>query len=112
MAANNQRTIQVSKEKCDKSHLFTTNNLSAIDSAVKLLDKKSSLLLYLYLAKNQDKYTFDLSSKHFLEWSDYKDRKSYKEAFDELVDKGFIKLIEPYNENNPHYIFKDKVEIE
>ena len=44
MAANNQRTIKVSKEKCDKSHLFTTNNLSAIDSAVKLLDKKSSLL--------------------------------------------------------------------
>lgn len=110
MAVTNQRTIQVKKEKCDKSHLFTTNNLSSIDSAVKLLNKKGSLLLYIYLAKNQDNYTFDLSRKHFVEWCGVSDD-TYKEAFKDLVNKGFIELIEPYNKLNPHYIFKDKVEI-
>lgn len=48
----NQRTITVSKEKTDKQHRYTANNLEALDEAARRLQSKGGFKLYMYLAKN------------------------------------------------------------
>ena len=60
----------------------------------------------MYLAKNQDKYQFALSSAHFIAWSGL-GIKAYNTAFDELVDEGYLKQC-----GKNQYIFYDKSPIE
>lgn len=100
----NQRIIEVNKEPADKQHLYTANNLSAIDEASFNLQSIGGYKLYIYLAKNQNKYTFALSRRAFMEWSGLKD-KAYKTGFSELVDKGY--LIQDDKQKNK-YKFYDK----
>ena len=100
----NQRIIEVNKEPADKQHLYTANNLSAIDEASFNLQSIGGYKLYIYLAKNQNKYTFALSRRAFMEWSGLKD-KAYKTGFNELVDKGY--LIQDNKQKNK-YKFYDK----
>lgn len=100
----NQRIIEVNKEPADKQHLYTANNLSAIDEASFNLQSIGGYKLYIYLAKNQNKYTFALSRRAFMEWSGLKD-KAYKTGFNELVDKGY--LIQDDKQKNK-YKFYDK----
>ena len=85
----NQRIITVNKAKCDKEHLYTMNNLDAIDEAAFNLQSKGGFKLYLYLAKNQDKYNFALSSRDFIEWSGLS-RTAYRTAFQELEAYGYL----------------------
>ena len=54
----NQRLLTVSKEPTNKANLFTANNLEALGQAAKRLQSKGGFKLYMYLAKNQDKYSF------------------------------------------------------
>lgn len=100
----NQRIIEVNKAPADKQHLYTSNNLSAIDEASFNLQSIGGYKLYIYLAKNQNKYTFALSRRAFMEWSGLKD-KAYKTGFNELVDKGY--LIQDNKQKNK-YKFYDK----
>ena len=85
----NQRTITVNKEKTDKQHRYTANNLAALDEAARLLQSKGGFKLYMYLAKNQDKYYFALSSADFCQWSGL-GIAAYNTAFEELKDKGYL----------------------
>ena len=50
----------------------------------------SALKLYMYLAKNKDGYEFFFSSKDFIETFDISD-KSYRNAKNELIEKGYLK---------------------
>lgn len=88
MGENNQRTITVSKEKCDKNNLYTINSIEAIDGAAKL-QASAGFKLYMYLAKNQDKYQFELSSKAFKNWSGCA-RTAYSTAFKQLEEEGYL----------------------
>lgn len=45
--------------------------------------------LYIYLANNCDKYRLELSSKHFVMWSNTSDS-TYDRVFKELKDKGYL----------------------
>lgn len=99
-----QRIIEVNKQPADKQHLYTTNNLSAIDEASFNLQSVGGFKLYIYLAKNQNKYTFALSRRAFMQWSGLKD-KAYTTGFNELVDKGY--LIQDDKQKNK-YKFYDK----
>lgn len=85
----NQRVISVNKAPADKEHLYTCINLQALNMACRSLQSKAGIKLYLYLAKNQDKYTFALSSADFMEWAGVK-RDAYNSAFKELVDNGYL----------------------
>ena len=85
----NQRVITVSKAPCDKLHRYTANNLEALDEAAGRLVEKASFKLYIYLAKNQDKYNFNLSSSHFMQWASV-GKTAYTTAFDELVREGYL----------------------
>ena len=99
-----QRTIEVNKAPTDKHNLYTTNNLSALDQAAGALQTKGGFKLYVYLAKNQNKYTFALSSADFMRWSGL-GYSAYTSAFDELVEKGY--LVESQNCKNC-FAFYDK----
>lgn len=85
----NQRVITVHKQKCDKNHTYTANNLEALDEAAGRLTQKASFKLYIYLAKNQDEYRFNLSSSDFMRWANVGNT-AYNTAFRELVEEGYL----------------------
>lgn len=103
----NQRQITVSKQKCDKTHKYTANNLDALDEAAGRLQSKGGFKLYMYLAKNQDKYNFNLSSTDFMKWSGL-GYTAYSSAFDELVNERYL-ILKDGTENT--FIFYDKSQI-
>lgn len=85
----NQRVVTVHKQLCDKNHKYTANNLEALDEAAGRLAEKASFKLYIYLAKNQDKYSFNLSSSDFMRWANVGST-AYNTAFKELVEEGYL----------------------
>ena len=102
----NQRIIEVNKEPTDKTHKYTANNLSALDEAAARLITVGGFKLYIYLAKNQDKCCFALSSSDFYKWSSL-GKAAYTTAFQELKDKGY--LVQSKQQANK-YIFYDKAQ--
>ena len=100
----NQRVLTIHKELTDKDHKYSLNNLAALDEAAFNLQKKASFKLYMYLAKNQDKYNFALSSSHFMAWAGVA-KTAYDSAFEELEEKGYLVPKEP---GSTVYTFYDK----
>lgn len=85
----NQRVLLINKAPVGKKHLYTVNNLDALDEAAGKLQSSAGFKLYMYLAKNQDKYQFALSSKDFIQWSG-QGITAYNTAFKELKDEGYL----------------------
>ena len=108
MSVPNQRQITINKEPTNKSNLYTANNLAALDEAARRLQSKGGFKLYMYLAKNQDKYKFDLSSSDFMLWSGL-GIAAYRTAFDELVENGYLLLKE---NTDTVFTFHDKAQYE
>ena len=107
MGENSQRQITVSKQKCGKNNLYTINAIKALDEAA---NRFSGLTfkLYMYLAKNQDTYTFKLSNKDFFKWAGEGSRNTYYKAFNELVENGY--LVQKEGTTNI-YTFYDKSQL-
>lgn len=72
----------------NKNNLYATINLDALQEAMCNLNGSSGLLLWLYLDKNAEGYTLDLSQKACEAWGLKRD--SYYRAFKELEDKGYL----------------------
>jgi len=53
------------------------------------LQSKAGFKLYMYLAKNQHKYTLPLYSSAFIAWAGV-GIDAYRSAFNELVSEGFL----------------------
>lgn len=104
----NQRVLTIHKEPTDKQHKYTCNSLEALGEASKRLQSKGGFKLYMYLAKNQDKYNFALSSSDFCNWSGL-GIAAYRTAFEELEKQGYL-IINGSSTNN--YIFYDKAQKE
>ena len=104
----NQRVLTIHKEPTDKQHKYTCNSLEALGEAAKRLQSKGGFKLYMYLAKNQDKYNFALSSSDFCTWSGL-GIAAYRTAFEELEKQGYL-IINGSSTNN--YIFYDKAQKE
>lgn len=85
----NLREIIISKTKSDKTHLYSINNLEAMSEAAYRLQSKAGFKLYMYLAKNQHKYTLPLYSSAFIAWAGV-GIDAYRSAFNELVAEGFL----------------------
>lgn len=100
----NQRIITVSKEPTDKQHLYTVNNLAAVDEAARYLQSKAGFKLYYYIAKNQNNRQFALSSKDFCYWGGVGIR-AYNTAFAELVENGYLV---PKEDSETIFMFYDK----
>ena len=104
----NQRVLTIHKEPTDKQHKYTCNSLEALGEAAKRLQSKGGFKLYMYLAKNQGKYNFALSSSDFCNWSGL-GIAAYRTAFEELEKQGYL-IINGSSTNN--YIFYDKAQKE
>ena len=86
----NQKHIKVFKEPCDRKNIYAMVNISAMKNAAQQL-KPAAFKLWMYLAKNQQHYELDLSSKAVEnEFGMKKDM--YDNAVHELIDKGFLVL--------------------
>ena len=84
----NQKTITVCKELCDNQHYYTMINLNALERAA--IDLKSGAFkLWVYLAKNQNNFTFGLSNKAVAEQFGIK-KDQYDSAVKELIEKGYL----------------------
>ena len=91
MSYPNQKRITIgNRAKRSKDNLYATINLEALQQAMISLNGSSGLLLWLYLDKNQEGYSFDLSQKVCAEWGIKRD--SYYRAVRELQDKGYLRI--------------------
>lgn len=91
MSYANQKAVQIFKTKCDKNNLYAKINLEALQSAMKELKKVGAFKLWLYFAKNQDKYQFDLSCEDCKRWGVKTD--SFHTGINELIDKGYLRKV-------------------
>lgn len=103
----NQKKIKVKKEKCDKQNKYTMINLNALENAGIDL-KAGAFKLWIYLAKNQDNFTFGLSNKATEETFGIK-KDQYDKAIKELIEKGY--LIEISKNNYEFRELKEKTTI-
>lgn len=89
----NQKLIIVNKAESNKTHLYCVLNLKELDKACNNLQSKAGVKLYLYLAKNQHKYTFALSGKEFEKWAGVS-KSAYDTSVKELIELGYLQLRE------------------
>lgn len=97
----NQKIIKVNKEICNSNNYYAAINLNALENAAKDL-KSGAFKLWVYFAKNQNNFTFALSSKAIEDNFGIK-IKQYNNAVQELVEKGYL-----IQENGNVYIFKEQ----
>lgn len=95
----NQKVVSMEKESC-KGALFAQINMEALESAARDLDA-GAFKLWVYFAKNQNSYTFALSSKDVENTFGMK-IKQYNNAIATLTEKGY--LVET---SKNHYTFKE-----
>ncbi len=103
MAVPNQKQIAVNKELSDRDHIYSIHNLNALDYAAGNLQTAVGFKLYMYMAKNQDKYKFDLSNVLFCNWAGC-GRAAYNSAVKELIDKGY--LVEDERQKNLYNFYE------
>ena len=84
----NQKVVTVQKEDCSRKDLYAMYNLVALQHAMNDL-KGESFKLWMYLGKNQDGYSFALSSTDAINWG-IGSQSSYKRAVNELKEKGYL----------------------
>ena len=84
----NQKVITVKKQPTDKQNYYTMINLNALESAGRDL-KSGAFKLWVYLAQNQNNYTFALSNKAVAEYFGIK-KDQYDNAVKELIEKGYL----------------------
>lgn len=99
----NQDFVTVSKEPCDKSHIYMTINQEAVRLAVKDLTPVQ-FQVWLYFAKNQAGYTFAVSPAAALDEFGIK-KDTFQKAKAVLKEKGY--LIEDLAKGKNHWIFKE-----
>lgn len=96
----NQKVIKIQKEKSNKENIYSIMNIQALQVAVNQLSH-NGLMLWIYLNKNQDKYTLGLSKADILNKWGIGSKSSYDRAVAELIDKQFLIQID----NKDDYIF-------
>lgn len=91
MSLPNQKKIKIHKEPCDSDNLYSIININALNAAMKNLTQSGTFKLWVYLVKNQDGYSFDLSCVDCSEWGIKKD--TYHNSVKELISKGYLQNI-------------------
>lgn len=88
MSVPNQRKIIIQNAPCDRNNLYCMINIEALQQAMSELSG-AGLALWLYLAKNQNGYSMDLSPADAAKYGIK--RSSFYRAEDELTRLGYIK---------------------
>lgn len=89
MSVPNQFIVVVKKDKADKDHPYSCINLEAIDYAAVHLRTIGAFKLWFYIAKNQNKYEFELSRAAFCAWSGLS-HNSYQDGIKVLREQSFL----------------------
>ena len=98
--AENQKIVIVNKDTTDKKHPYKPINIEIWNNALTTL-KGNEFKVWMYIAKNQNQFTFALSSKETCRICNIC-RSTYVSAIHTLLDKGY--LVPKANEKNV-YIF-------
>ena len=85
----NQKMVRVNKEMCDKDHPYVMININAMSMAAKDLTP-TQFQVWIYFAKNQKGYTFELSRAAVMDFCGIKSEKTYKDAIKTLVAKRYL----------------------
>lgn len=88
----NQKIVKVNKEPCNKNNLYAMYNIKALRYAMQDL-KGEAFKMWCYLNKNQQGFTFALSKVDALQWG-IGCKSSYDRAIQELINKGYLVVIE------------------
>ena len=96
----NQKIVIVNKATTDKKHPYTPINIEVLNNALTTL-KGNEFKVWMYIAKNQNQFTFALSSKETCRICNIC-RSTYVSAIHALLDKGY--LVPKVDEKNV-YIF-------
>ena len=97
----NQKVVKINKEECDQTHLYAKINLAAMEAAAQNLDA-GAFKLWIYFSKNQDDYTFALSSKDVDNTFGMK-KGQYDTAIKKLIEGGYLTVKDDSNQ----YIFNE-----
>lgn len=89
MSVPNQKIVGINKQPCDTNNLYVKMNVDAIDNALMNLKQGSLLKVWMYFAKNQNGYEFELSSKHVMAYCNITE-KTYREAIKALIEKRYL----------------------
>ena len=89
MSYPNQKIVEVNKQPCDATNVYIKMNVEAIDDALMNLKQGSVLKVWMYFAKNQNGYEFELSSKHVMAYCNITE-KTYREAIKTLIEKRYL----------------------
>lgn len=88
MSVANQNIIKIApREVWNSEHTFARMHMDALQVAMKEL-RGESFKLWVYINKNADGYTFDLSQKACAEWGIKKD--AYYTARTKLIESGYL----------------------
>lgn len=98
----NQKRITIQKEECNNKNRYAVINLQSLNQAMRVLNKGSSFKLWMYLAKNQNEYEFDLGKVDCSHWGLKAD--SYHSAVKDLTQKGYLQEIAPNR-----FVFKEQL---
>lgn len=93
MAVANQKVISIVKAPTDRANVYTKMNVQALQHAALDLTKGSTFKLWMYFAKNQNNYTFELSAVAVAQFCGITE-KTYREAVKELIAKRYLVLRE------------------
>lgn len=88
MPVANQKMVAVNKAPTDKQHVYMCVNIAALELAMQDLTP-AQLKVWMYFAKNQNNYQFELSSVAVCGFCNISD-KTYREAIKTLVAKRYL----------------------
>lgn len=106
----NQRITRIHHVAHDKKHLYYTASMEATNKAMAELSG-NAFKLYIYLNKNQDGFSVALSHKAIKEQCNMA-KQTYLNAFDELIEHGYVKLLEGTKAIYDFYENPDDMKIE
>jgi len=98
----NQKVIEIKKEPADKAHLYTVNNLDALQSAMVNLNY-SEFKVWMFFAKNQAGYEFASGPSSAKAWGITRD--TYQKGIRKLIELGYLV---PKSEGSNKYWFYEK----
>lgn len=104
--SNNQRCVRISKQQSDKDNPYSIFNSESLQGALKKL-RPNAFKLWAYLNANANNYIFAFSSTSFRGITGMA-ANTYRGAWDELVDKGYLLFVDDLGNGLSGYIFLER----
>ena len=104
--SNNHRCVRISKQQSDKDNPYSIFNSEALQGALKKL-RPNAFKLWTYLNANANNYVFAFSSAAFRGITGMA-QNTYRAAWDELIDRGYLLFVDDLGNGLSGYIFLER----